>query len=85
MNRVYNFSAGPSALPVSVLEKAQAELLSYGESGMAAALAVGCTVGIIAVGIAFRADMALFVSQTGLSLPLPSSRALLCCRTHAKR
>ncbi len=34
MNRVYNFSAGPSMLPLSVLEKAQAELLCYGESGM---------------------------------------------------
>ncbi|MBR6795456.1 MAG: 3-phosphoserine/phosphohydroxythreonine transaminase [Clostridia bacterium] len=34
MNRVYNFSAGPSMLPLSVLEKAQAELLSYGTSGM---------------------------------------------------
>ncbi len=34
MNRVYNFSAGPSMMPVEVLEKAQAELLSYGESGM---------------------------------------------------
>ncbi len=34
MNRVYNFSAGPSMLPLSVLEKAQSELLSYGESGM---------------------------------------------------
>lgn len=29
MNRVMNFSAGPSALPLSVLEKAQAEFLSY--------------------------------------------------------
>ncbi len=34
MKRVYNFSAGPSALPLAVLEKAQAELISYGESGM---------------------------------------------------
>ena len=34
MNRVYNFSAGPSALPLPVLEKAQAELVCYGESGM---------------------------------------------------
>ena len=34
MNRVYNFSAGPSMLPLPVLQKAQAELLSYGESGM---------------------------------------------------
>ena len=34
MERVYNFSAGPSMLPLSVLEKAQSELLSYGDSGM---------------------------------------------------
>jgi len=34
MKRVYNFSAGPSMLPLSVLEKAAAELISYGDSGM---------------------------------------------------
>ena len=34
MNRVYNFSAGPSMLPLNVLEKAQSEMLSYGTSGM---------------------------------------------------
>ena len=34
MNRVFNFSAGPSMLPLSVLEKAQKELVSYGSSGM---------------------------------------------------
>jgi len=34
MNRVYNFSAGPSMLPLSVLEKAASELVSYGTSGM---------------------------------------------------
>ena len=34
MNRVYNFSAGPSMLPLPVLEKAQSELLCYGQSGM---------------------------------------------------
>ncbi len=34
MQRVYNFSAGPSMLPLEVLEKAQSELLCYGESGM---------------------------------------------------
>ena len=34
MKRVYNFSAGPSMLPLSVLEKAQSELISYGDSGM---------------------------------------------------
>ena len=34
MNRVFNFSAGPSMLPVPVLEKAASELLCYGESGM---------------------------------------------------
>ena len=34
MERVYNFSAGPSMLPLSVLEKASAEMVCYGESGM---------------------------------------------------
>ena len=34
MQRVYNFSAGPSMLPLEVLEKAQKELLCYGDSGM---------------------------------------------------
>ena len=34
MNRVFNFSAGPSMLPMPVLEKAAAELVNYGESGM---------------------------------------------------
>lgn len=33
-NRIFNFSAGPSMLPLPVLEKAQAELLNYGGSGM---------------------------------------------------
>ena len=34
MNRVYNFSAGPSMLPLEVLEQAQKDLLCYGDSGM---------------------------------------------------
>ncbi len=34
MNRVYNFSAGPSMLPLEVLEKAQKELVCYGNTGM---------------------------------------------------
>ncbi|MBR2908468.1 MAG: 3-phosphoserine/phosphohydroxythreonine transaminase [Clostridia bacterium] len=34
MNRVYNFSAGPSMLPLEVLEKAASELVCYGDSGM---------------------------------------------------
>lgn len=34
MKRVYNFSAGPSMLPVPVLERAASEMLSYGDSGM---------------------------------------------------
>lgn len=34
MNRVYNFSAGPSMLPLSVLEQAQKELVCYGDTGM---------------------------------------------------
>ena len=32
--RVYNFSAGPSMLPESVLEKAQKEMVEYGTAGM---------------------------------------------------
>ena len=34
MKRVYNFSAGPSILPLPVLEKAAAELICYQDSGM---------------------------------------------------
>ena len=34
MSRVYNFSAGPSMLPVEVLKKAQEEMVEYGKSGM---------------------------------------------------
>lgn len=33
MSRVYNFSAGPSMLPLEVLEKAAAEMLEHGASG----------------------------------------------------
>src|SRR5512133_3893618 len=32
--RAYNFNAGPAVLPVSVLEKARAEMLDYNGSGM---------------------------------------------------
>ncbi len=34
MSRVYNFSAGPSMLPVEVLKKAQEEMVEYANSGM---------------------------------------------------
>ena len=34
MKRVYNFSAGPSMLPLSVLEKCANEMVCYGDSGM---------------------------------------------------
>ncbi len=34
MERGYNFSAGPSMLPLPVLEKVQAELLNYNGTGM---------------------------------------------------
>lgn len=34
MQRVYNFSAGPSMLPLEVLEQAQKELVVYKDSGM---------------------------------------------------
>ncbi len=33
MNRVYNFSAGPSMLPVEVLERAQKEMLNCNDCG----------------------------------------------------
>jgi phosphoserine aminotransferase len=34
MNRVYNFSAGPSMLPLPVLERAASEMTHYQDSGM---------------------------------------------------
>ncbi len=34
MERVFNFSAGPSMLPLSVLDKAAAEMTNYNNSGM---------------------------------------------------
>lgn len=34
MERIYNFSAGPSALPVEVLEQAAKELVNYRDAGM---------------------------------------------------
>ena len=34
MSRVFNFSAGPSTLPVEVLEQARAEMLDWQGSGM---------------------------------------------------
>lgn len=34
MERVFNFSAGPSVMPVPVLEQASKEMLNYGGSGM---------------------------------------------------
>jgi len=34
MRRVFNFSAGPAALPQEVLEKAQAEILDWHDAGM---------------------------------------------------
>ena len=34
MERIYNFSAGPSMLPLAVLEKAQKEMVNYANSGM---------------------------------------------------
>ena len=33
-NRVFNFAAGPSTMPLEVLREAQAELLNYGGTGM---------------------------------------------------
>ena len=34
MDRIYNFSAGPSMMPVPVLRKAASEMLNYNKSGM---------------------------------------------------
>lgn len=34
MQRAYNFNAGPSAMPLEVLQEAQAEFLNYGGTGM---------------------------------------------------
>ena len=34
MKRTYNFNAGPSALPLAVLERAQKELLNFQQTGM---------------------------------------------------
>ena len=34
LNRVYNFSAGPSAMPLPVLEEAQKDMLNYHGTGM---------------------------------------------------
>ncbi|MCB1742351.1 MAG: aminotransferase class V-fold PLP-dependent enzyme, partial [Gammaproteobacteria bacterium] len=34
MSRVYNFNPGPSTLPLSVLERARAELLDWNGQGM---------------------------------------------------
>lgn len=34
MERVFNFSAGPTVLPLEVLKEAQKELVSYGDAGM---------------------------------------------------
>ena len=33
MERVYNFNAGPSAMPLEVLQEAQAEFLNYKGTG----------------------------------------------------
>ena len=33
-NRIYNFNAGPAALPLSVLEEIKDSFLNYGGSGM---------------------------------------------------
>lgn len=34
MNRVYNYSPGPSMLPLEVLKRAQSEMTCYGDTGM---------------------------------------------------
>ena len=40
MKRVYNFSAGPSMLPVPVLQRAADEMLCYGDSGMSVKMCI---------------------------------------------
>jgi phosphoserine aminotransferase len=37
VKRIYNFNAGPAALPLPVLEEIQASLLDYNGSGMSVA------------------------------------------------
>ena len=34
MKRAFNFNAGPAALPLEVLKRAQAELLDFNNTGM---------------------------------------------------
>lgn len=34
MSRIFNFNAGPAALPLEVLEEVQAELLDFNNTGM---------------------------------------------------
>ncbi len=34
MSRIFNFAAGPSNMPLSVLEKAQADFVDYKGAGM---------------------------------------------------
>jgi len=34
MNRIYNFNAGPAALPLDVLQQAKQEMLDYRNTGM---------------------------------------------------
>ena len=34
MKRAFNFNAGPSAMPLEVLQEAQAEFLNYADTGM---------------------------------------------------
>ncbi|HBT19331.1 MAG TPA: 3-phosphoserine/phosphohydroxythreonine aminotransferase, partial [Clostridiaceae bacterium] len=34
LSRIFNFSAGPSMMPESVLERAAKEMLNYADSGM---------------------------------------------------
>ena len=34
MDRVFNFSAGPSGLPLEILQQAQADMINYKNCGM---------------------------------------------------
>ena len=50
MNRVYNFSAGPSMLPESVLLRAAAEMLDYQGTGQSVMDGINRTTNLIVAG-----------------------------------
>lgn len=58
MGRVFNFSAGPAALPVEVLEQAQAEMLDYQGTGMSVMEMSHRSEAFIGIAETARADLA---------------------------